>query len=100
MTLTQVCKGRWVCTGVMLGLLASSVSQARTLCVYDPAGMGGEAWRAGQDYRLEMGSQGVDMDLKAYTNERVAVEDFKAGQCDAVMATALRTRQFLSLIHI
>lgn len=79
----------WLCALGMQG-----AAHARTLCVYDPAGMGGEAWRAGQDYRLEMGQQGVEMNLKAYTNERVVVEDFKAGQCDAIMATGLRTRQF------
>lgn len=76
------------------GLMHSAQAQARSLCVYDPAGMGGEAWRAGQDYRLEMAQHGVEMSLKAYTNERVAVEDFKASQCDAVMATGIRTRQF------
>ena len=27
-------------------------------------------------------------------DERVAVEDFRAGQCDGVVATAFRTRQF------
>lgn len=86
---------RWALGLVMgLGICALATAQVRTLCVYDPAGMGGEAWRAGQDYRLEMGQQGVDMTLKAYTNERVVVEDFKTAQCDAIMATGLRTRQF------
>lgn len=77
-----------------MGTVPCVLAQTRSLCVYDPAGMGGEAWRAGQDYRLEMAQQGVDMSLKAYTNERVVVEDFKTSQCDAIMATGIRTRQF------
>jgi hypothetical protein len=64
------------------------------LCVYDPSGAAGEGYRAAMDYRLEMAQHGADIELKAYTNERVAVEDFRTDQCDAVMATALRTRQF------
>jgi hypothetical protein len=64
------------------------------LCVYDPSGQAGEGYRAANDFRLEMAQYGADIDVKAYTNERVAVEDFRTDQCDAVMATALRTRQF------
>jgi len=36
----------------------------------------------------------VTIDLKAYNNEGVAAEDFRTGQCDAVVGTAFRTRQF------
>ena len=41
-----------------------------------------------------MQKKGVSLDLKGYTDERVATEDFRTGQCDAVIATAFRTRQF------
>ena len=65
------------------------------LCVYDPAGANGDAYRAATDYRLEMASQfGIEIEAKPYTNEKVAIEDFRVDQCDAVMASALRTRQF------
>ncbi|MFX4601170.1 putative solute-binding protein, partial [Acinetobacter baumannii] len=37
---------------------------------------------------------GVKFSLKSYTDERVATQDLIAGQCDAVFATGLRTRQF------
>lgn len=81
---------------VLLSTCLCTLAQAATLslCIYDPSGMAGEAYRAGLDFKLEMAQQGVDLAPKAYTNERVAVEDFRTGQCDAVMATALRTRQF------
>lgn len=77
-----------------LWLPAQAQAARVRLCVYDPSGIAGEAYRAATDYKLEMAQHGADIDLKAYINERVAVEDFRTGQCDAVMATALRTRQF------
>jgi len=91
-----------VALGAAASLLAASAllpqaAQAKTLrlCVYDPSGAAGEAYRAATDYRLEMASQtGVEIETKPYTNEKVAVEDFRVDQCDAVMASALRTRQF------
>jgi hypothetical protein len=64
------------------------------LCVYDPSGAAGEAYRAATDYRLEMAQYGADIETRPYTNEKVAIEDFRVDQCDAVMASALRTRQF------
>lgn len=64
------------------------------MCVYDPSGMAGDAWRAATDHRLEMQQHGVDLVVQPYTNERVAVEDYRTGRCDALMATALRTRAF------
>lgn len=80
---------------LMGAMFASQVQAAKQrLCIYDPAGLEGEAYRAGMDYRLEMAEHGADLDLKVYTNERVAVEDFRTDQCDAVMATGIRTRQF------
>ena len=39
-------------------------------------------------------SAGVEITLKTYIDERVAVEDFRAGQCDGVMATSFRIKPF------
>lgn len=64
------------------------------MCVFDPMGMKGDAFLAARDLRVEMLEYGADFDLKAYVDERVAVEDFRTGQCDAVMATALRTKVY------
>jgi hypothetical protein len=67
------------------------------VCVFDILGTGGDGYNSAKDYAIEMQKHGADMELKAYVDERVAVEDFRTGQCDAVMATALRTRSFNSL---
>lgn len=89
---------RTIAAGLVALALAGTATTADAakvrLCVYDPSGVGGEGYRAAMDYRLEMAQYGADIELKAYTNERVAVEDFRTDQCEAVLATALRTRQF------
>jgi Family of unknown function (DUF6091) len=84
----------WLMACICISTSTATHAATQSLCIYDPSGIGGEAYRAGLDFKLEMAQQGVDLVPKAYTNERVAVEDFRTGQCDAVMATALRTRQF------
>jgi len=66
-------------------------------CIYDPLGTSGEGYRAAKDYVVAMQKHSFDIDIKSYLDERVAVEDFRTGQCDGVMATALRTRQFNTL---
>ncbi len=80
-------------------LLACGLTDANAtlrVCVFDPLGTNGDAFRALTDYRVHMTKFGADIDIKTYTNEAVAVEDFRSKQCDGVMATALRTRQFNS----
>jgi hypothetical protein len=64
------------------------------LCVFDLLGTAGDMFNATKDYALAMQSAGFGVNLKAYVDERVAVEDFKAGQCDGVLATSFRTRSF------
>lgn len=82
---------------VAAALMASAASQAvnaQTICVYDPAGTQGDAYNMMQDFKLAAASWGVTLDLRAYTDERVVAEDFKAGQCDGAIMTGLRGRQF------
>ena len=38
---------------------------------------------------------GLDLKLNAYTDEKVASNDFKAGLCDVVFLTGLLTRQYV-----
>ncbi|WP_235513784.1 putative solute-binding protein [Aquabacterium parvum] len=77
-----------------LGLAPAAQAAKQKVCVFDILGTAGDGFNAAKDYALEMQKAGADLELKAYIDERVAVEDFRTGQCDAVMATALRTRQF------
>jgi len=67
----------------------------RKFCVFDIAGAHGDIYRTMQDYKLEMIKHGVDFELIAYTSEKIAAEDFKAGQCDATDLTSFRVRNFI-----
>ena len=80
-----------------LTAIAGGAHAKQKLCVYDPLGTGGDGYNAAKDYAVLMQKHGADLELKAFIDERVAVEDFRTGQCDAVLATGLRTRQFNSL---
>lgn len=65
-----------------------------TFCIFDPIGKYGEAYRNAQDLVLEAKKWNLDVELKLYTSEKVATEDFKAGQCEGVAISTLRAKQF------
>ncbi len=77
-------------------LLLPMAASAQVLCVWDPMGAQGDGFNTMRDYTLPAKSwgPGVNITLRPYTDERVATEDFKAGQCDGVLITGLRARQF------
>ncbi len=89
---------------VLLGLaLTGSVSLAHAapgkpvFCAWDILGKAGDTYAMVQDYALAMSKQGVDMEIKAYTDERVAAEDYRTGQCAGVILTGFRARPFNQL---
>lgn len=77
-----------------LTAVAISAQAANPMCVFDIIGTTGDAFNMAKDYAVAMQKNGVTVELKAYQNEASAVADFTAGKCDALMATAFRTRQF------
>lgn len=82
----------------LLVLLVGSVSHAdieqRQLCIYDPLGANGSVFGMMKDYKTEAMEWGVDFNLRAYTDEKIAIDDFKAKQCDGVLMTGARARPF------
>lgn len=68
---------------------AQAPGQAR-VCVFEPAGKGGELFALTQAYLQEAAS----LQYRSYADERIAVEDFKAGQCDGLVISTFRARQF------
>lgn len=84
--------------GAMFAMLAvpgaASANQAATLCVFDPAGANGDVFNMMKDYKSAATGWGVEFELKPYTDEKTAAEDFKAGKCVATMITGTRARQF------
>lgn len=82
---------------LMAGMATSA--QAAKLCVFDPVGTQGDIYGATKDLALAAKAWGANnFELKAFTDERVAAEDFKAGQCDAIVVTTLRARAFNSFV--
>jgi hypothetical protein len=73
---------------------AGSAQAGQKICVYDLLGTSGDLFNMAKDYAVAMQKNGATIELKGYTDERVATEDFRTGQCDGVIATAFRTRQF------
>lgn len=63
-------------------------------CIFDIAGAQGQIWNLAKDLALEAKKWNVHAELRLYTDERVAAEDYKAGQCDMVTLSLLRAKQF------
>lgn len=82
---------------LLLLLGTSALTQAaeqKTFCVYDPLGGNGSIFGMMKDYKTVALEWGVDFRLRAYTDEKIAIDDFKAQQCDAVLMTGARARPF------
>ena len=77
---------------VALITLPAQAAEKRTLCVFDIVGQSGDVFNMMRDYRTAALAWGVDFDLKVYTDEKIATEDLKAGQCDAAAVTGIRGR--------
>lgn len=75
-------------------LAVPAQAAAPRLCVFDIVGATGDAANMAKDYVLAMQKTGVSLETQVYTNEQAAADDFKGGKCQALMATAFRTRAF------
>jgi TRAP-type C4-dicarboxylate transport system substrate-binding protein len=63
-------------------------------CIFDPMGPNGKITQTAKDLAVAARDWNFMVDIKTYTDERVATEDFKAGQCEGVAISSLRARQF------
>lgn len=88
-------------TPVILALLTLPVqAQAQPqapkplLCVWDILGKSGDVYNLVLDQSLHMAKLGMPFEMRAYTDERVAIEDYRTGQCAGVVATGFRVRPF------
>ncbi|TAK97201.1 MAG: hypothetical protein EPO09_04620, partial [Aquabacterium sp.] len=91
---------RHIALATAVCVLASFTSQAQAgqkFCVFDFLGAAGDMYNLTKDYAVAMQRYGVDLELKGFNNEAQATEEFKNGNCDAMVATAFRTRQFNSV---
>ncbi|MBA3979198.1 MAG: hypothetical protein C0462_01215 [Alcanivorax sp.] len=95
------CK-RLVSTLLALSLMGmAGAAQANTrinFCVFDIIGTSGDTFNLLRDYRTAALNQGVDLRMRAFTDENIAYEEFLAGQCDLVAMTGLRARNLNSYV--
>lgn len=75
--------------------LAQEEPLQRSFCVFDVVGKNGPVYNSLKRYRTAALEWGVRIELKPYTDETVAMEDFEAGQCDGVVLTGVRNRQLV-----
>lgn len=82
--------------GALVGALAVSAQAAekRKFCVFDPLGATGPVFAETKSSKVKALGWGYDLDMTAYTDEKIASDDFKAGQCDAVLLTDVRAREY------
>lgn len=73
---------------------ASPEPLERSFCVFDPVGANGPLFAIMKTFQPLALRHGLKLEMRAYTDEKVAAEDFKAGQCDAVLLTGTRAREF------
>lgn len=83
--------------GLLLPLRGLAADEGVTrFCVFDPLGEQGDIYAMVHDYVKEASAWGANLEPHVYTDETIAVEDFKTHQCDIINLTGLRARQFNS----
>jgi hypothetical protein len=74
--------------------LCANRAEAQMFCVYDPLGASGDFFSLAKDYQLAAKRWHVDLDTRAYSDEGVAVADFRAGKCDMLNMIGFRAKEF------
>ncbi|MCG8613137.1 MAG: DUF6091 family protein [Pseudomonadales bacterium] len=72
----------------------SLAAESRSFCIFDPLGASGPVFNQMKAMKVQALSWGFSLDLQPYTDEAVAANDFRANQCDAVLLTDIRARDF------
>mgnify|MGYP001356708001 CR=1 FL=1 len=83
-------------TALLLALsqAANAENIQRKICVFDIIGNVGPVMGAMRDWKTAALEWGLDAELIPFTNEAIAAEDLKAGNCDAALITGIRARAF------
>ncbi len=75
-------------------LASQSVHAKQLVCVFDPVGNSGDVYTLMKDFQAKSLGWGAEIALKAYTDEGIIVDEFKAGKCDGAVLTGLKSRDF------
>ncbi|WP_068453843.1 putative solute-binding protein [Oleiphilus sp. HI0080] len=82
---------------ILLTMFASSsfALERKVFCVWDPVGRSGPVMAFYSDLIPKAQAWGLSIRFIAYTDEKVAANEFKAGKCEAVLLSAILSRQFV-----
>ncbi|TNC83073.1 MAG: hypothetical protein C9356_01085 [Oleiphilus sp.] len=92
----------------LIALLLSFISHAQAIendvpdktyvplhmCVWDPIGQAGPAQKIMAEAKIYAYNWGVDLTYDFYSDERIAIEEFKLKRCDLVNMLGFRAREF------
>lgn len=82
-------------TSLIFCLSYSNMTHAeQSVCIFDLLGRAGESYKLMEEWSLAAKTWGADIKLLAYQKEELAEKDFKAGKCDAVAMTTMRSREY------
>jgi Solute-binding protein AdeT 1/2 len=93
-------RARFLVLSVLLLSVSSFTANASGLtpvkfCVWDPVGASGPFISFLKDTKLKAISWGVDLQMDAYTDEKVAANDFRSELCAAVLLTNILAKDFV-----
>lgn len=82
---------------VILVLCSTSVFalERKDFCVWDPVGRNGPVMAFYSDLIPKAQAWGLSIRFTAFTDEKIAANEFKAGKCEAVLLSAILSRQFV-----
>jgi len=77
-----------------LNFQAANAQEAKELCIFDPAGANGYIYQMYKEYRRDILSTGVQVNLVPYRNEDRLIEDFEKKLCDMAAVTDMGARKY------
>lgn len=77
-----------------LAMGTAQAAEKKTFCIFDPVGSNGPLYNLMKESKTVALKMGVELELHAYTDEKIAADEFKAGLCDSVLLTGTRAREF------
>lgn len=83
-------------SALLFSPMLAHAEKNRSICVFDIIGSAGDQYNLMRDYAAAALSQGYNISLRVFTDERIAAEELSGGQCDAAAITGIRGRQFNS----
>tara|TARA_R110002049_G_scaffold129621_3_gene287520 strand:- start:760 stop:1803 length:1044 start_codon:yes stop_codon:yes gene_type:complete len=66
-------------------------------CVWDPLGKNGPGERIMREAKTVAFHWGIDLSFSIYSDEKIAINEFKLGRCDGVNMLGFRAREFNTL---